>query len=39
METNDKLIYLTPEVEITEIRVEQGFSGSLEHPEFDGDDL
>ena len=39
METKDKFIYLTPEVEIVELDVEQGFAGSLEDPEFDGDDL
>ena len=40
MTTNNKeTIYLAPEVEVTEIAVERGFSntGTLEDPEFDED--
>lgn len=33
----DKFIYTEPQIEEIEIAVEQGFSGSLENPEFDED--
>ena len=33
----DKFIYVEPQIEETEMAVEQGFAGSLENPEFDED--
>lgn len=37
MKQAEQINYLAPELHIVEVVVEQGFAGSLEDPEYDGE--